>query len=335
MIPTIEEIAKQMMAPGKGILAADESDNTMAKRLKSIQVPVTEENGRRFRNVLFTAPQIEEYLSGVILFDATMRHDSDTGVAFPRLLESKGIIPGIKVDKGVEPFPNHEGEVVSHGVDGLRARLQEYYELGARFTKWRSVIRIGEDMPSLAVLYANAHVLAHSAALVQEANMVPMVEPEVLFDGTHTLERSGEVLEKTLTILFTTLQAYNVSLPGLILKTSMALPGKESGIELDPIAIGRETVRVLKAAVPEETGGIVFLSGGQTPEQATDNLNTIAQHDNMPWPVTFSYSRAIEEPVLKAWQGDDANVAKAQEALQKRLSLNVAARKGSYSKDME
>lgn len=330
MNQNLENIAKALVAPDKGILAADESGSTMSKRLASIHVEDSEENGRRFRELLFTTPQVEEYLSGVILFDATIRQSDNTGLAFPRLLESKGIIPGIKVDKGLEALPNFPAEEISHGLDGLRERLQEYYELGARFTKWRSVIRISDETPTDSALRANAHVLAYYASIVQEKNMVPMVEPEVLFDGTHTLEHSAEVLQRTLSILFETLQAYKVSLSGLILKTSMALPGSESGIALDPVAIARETVRVLKETVPAETAGVVFLSGGQTPVQATENLNAIAQIGNMPWPVTFSYSRALEEPVLEAWRGLDENTETAQKALQHRLALNVAARKGEY-----
>jgi fructose-bisphosphate aldolase class I len=335
MIPTIQEIASNMMASNKGILAADESASTMNKRLRSIQVAETEENGRRFRDLLFTAPDVEKYLSGVILFDATIRQRSNTGEEFPRLLESKGIIPGIKVDAGVEPLPNFGNEVISRGLDGLRLRLKEYYALGARFTKWRSVIEISEETPTDVVIDANMHVLAQYAGIVQEANMVPMVEPEVLFNGTHTLERSGEVLEKTLNRLFEMLKEFRVSLPSLILKTSMALPGRESGIAFDPYAIARETVRVLKTTVPKETAGVVFLSGGQTPVQATENLNAIIEQGEMPWPVTFSYSRALEEPVLEAWKGEDKNTKEAQNALIKRLSLNVKARNASYKKEME
>lgn len=335
MIPTIQTLAKSLMTPGKGILAADESESTMSKRLISIGVPDNDENGRRFRDLLFTAPNVEEYLSGVILFDATIRQASNSGVQFSRLLESNGIMPGIKVDRGLQPFPNFPQEEISHGLDGLRERLVEYYGLGARFTKWRSVIRITDDIPSDAVLRANAHVLAYYAAIVQENHMVPMVEPEVLFEGTHTLERSGEVLHKTLKYLFEELNAYKVELSGLVLKTSMALPGNESGIALEPLPIARETAKVLKDVVPFSTAGVVFLSGGQTPVQATENLNAIAQMGTFPWPLTFSYSRALEEPVLEAWRGLDENIEVAQKALLHRLSLNVTARKGEYKKEME
>ncbi len=335
MMQTLENIVSTLMAPDKGILAADESESSMNKRLASIGVPETKEDARRFRELLFTTPFIEEYLSGVILFDATIRESTEGGMPFSRLLDSKGIISGIKVDKGLQPFPNHRDEEISHGLDGLHDRLDEYFDMGARFTKWRSVIRISDDLPSEASLRANAHVLAYYAAIVQEHHMVPMVEPEVLFEGTHTLERSGEVLERTLSILFETLTLYKVSLPGLILKTSMALPGSSSNISLNPIAIARETTRALTEAVPEEVGGVVFLSGGQTPFQATQNLHAIVTQKKMPWPLTFSYSRALEEPVLDAWRGRDENIESAQRAFQKRLSLNVAARKGAYTSDME
>lgn len=331
----IEDIAKALMVQGKGILAADESERTMKSRLESIGVTATEENGRRFRDVLFTAPNMEEYVSGVIMFDASIRHNSDNGVSFSRLLESKGVIPGIKVDMGVEPFPNFANEEISHGLDGLRLRLKEYYELGARFTKWRSVIRISETTPSTVVLHANAQVLAHYAGIVQEQNMVPIVEPEVLYDGTHTIERSEEVITQTLSILFDTLKAFRISLPGLILKTSMALPGKETKTPNDPHAVALHTVRALKEAVPKETAGIVFLSGGQTPVQATENLNAIGGLGALPWPLTFSYSRAVEEPVLEAWRGNDEQKEEAQHAFTHRLALNVAARKGVYKKEME
>jgi fructose-bisphosphate aldolase, class I len=335
MVPTIEDLAKQLVAPNKGILAADESASTMRKRLASIQVPETTENGRKFRDLLFTAPKVAEYLSGVIMYDETMRQRSNAGVEFSRLLEREGILPGIKVDLGLVPLTNFPNEEVSRGLDGLDARLSEYYELGARFTKWRSVIRVSDTLPSEVALSANAHVLAQYASIVQEHRMVPMVEPEVLFDGTHTLERSREVIENTLKVLFDTLTAYRVNLRGLILKTSMALPGKDSGIPLEPLAIARETVKALRASVPDAVAGIVFLSGGQTAVQATQNLDAIARIGDVPWPISFSYSRAVEEPVLEAWRGLDKNIPDAQRALIHRLECNVKARNGTYQKEDE
>jgi fructose-bisphosphate aldolase class I len=340
MIPTIEKLAEALMVPGKGILAADESSSTIKKRLASIQIPDTEEDERAFRNVLFTTPNLEEYLSGIILYDATMHRKTDSGLVFPFYLESRGIMPGIKVDKGIQTFPNFPEERISRGLDDLHIRVKEYYEMGARFTKWRSVIRISDTTPTDTVLRANAQVLAQYAAIVQSARMVPIVEPEVIFDEAytlekHTLERSREVLTETLGVLFDTLKEMNVSLPGLILKTSMALPGRDSGIPIDPNAVAVETVKALKETVPKETGGVVFLSGGQTPVEATENLNAIGEMGTLPWPVTFSYSRALEEPVLTAWKGLAENTEAAQKALLHRLALNVAARTGAYKREME
>lgn len=330
MTPSIEDIARQLVAPNKGILAADESATTMQKRLDSIGVENTTENGRRFRGLLFTTPNVGEHLSGVIMYDATIRQNANDGTPYAQLLASKGITPGIKVDLGLVPLSEGSEEEVSQGLDTLDARLAEYYELGARFTKWRSVIRISDTLPTDEALRANAEVLAKYAVAVQAHGMVPMVEPEVLFDGTHTLERSGDVIQKTLQVLFDALEAHQVNLSGLILKTSMALPGKESGIPLDPDAIAGATVSALSASVPRAVAGIVFLSGGQTPTQATDNLNAIAQLGAQAWPITFSYSRALEEPVLTAWRGLDENVETAQSAFIDCLTRTVAARNGAY-----
>jgi len=335
MFTPLKRVAQALVARNKGILAADESTHTMNKRLASIGVSETSESGRQFREILFTTPGIEQYVSGIILFDETIRQATYDGVPFSRLLENKGILPGIKVDRGLEPLPNFPDEQVSTGLDGLGTRLDEYYELGARFTKWRSVIRIGKDLPTNTALRANAFVLARYAATVQEHHMVPMVEPEVLFDGDHTLAQSHDVLLATLAIVFEELVAHHVDLAGVILKTSMALPGKDSGMPLDPLEVARATVHALREAVPTTVAGIVFLSGGQTPVQATENLYAIAALGKQPWPITFSYSRALEEPVLSAWMGADRNIPEAQEVFAKRLKLNVAARNATYRKDME
>ena len=335
MVPTTRELAQRLMAPGKGILAADESVSTMNKRLAAVGVEETSEMAREYRDVLFTTKDLGSYLSGVIMFDETIRQNANDGMSFPHLLEIKGVIPGIKVDQGLSPLPNFPNEEISNGFDGLDARLDEYYAMGARFTKWRSVIRISDTTPTNTILRANAHVLARYAAMVQAHHMVPMVEPEVLYDGTHTIEKSADVLQRTLSILFEELSAYRVLLPGLILKTSMALPGKESGTPIHAPDVARETIAALRASVPAETGGVVFLSGGQTPVQATENLNAMAQYKDLPWPITFSYSRAIEEPVLDAWRGKERNRKEAQEALLKRLKLNVEARNGTYTSHME
>lgn len=329
----IQSIATALVAPNKGILAADESPATMQKRFAPIGLEPNPENNRRYRNLLFTAPEIEQYLSGVILYDETIRQASNDHEQFPKLLMGRGIIPGIKVDHGLEPLAGSEGEKVSKGFDGLHNRLHEYYDLGARFTKWRSVIHITDTLPTQAALDANAEVLAKYAKLVQMHDMVPMVEPEVLFDGTHTLARSGEVLRATLRALFRACDVQKVDLPALILKTSMALPGKDSGIPLVPEDIARETVVALNDTVPHEVAGIVFLSGGQSPEQATANLNAIGKLGTQPWPITFSYSRAIEEPVITAWGGDDANTAVAQDVLRVVLQDNVLARSGNYHRN--
>jgi len=326
---TIQDIARAMMAPGKGILAADESESTMEKRFAPIGLEQNPENNRTYRDLLFTTEGLEDFLSGVILHDQTIRQSSETGEQFPKLLMNKGIIPGIKVDQGLVALEGTT-EQVSTGLDGLGDRLSEYYELGARFTKWRSVIAIGDALPSTDAIEANADVLAEYAEVVQGKHMVPMVEPEVLFDGTHTLERCGEVLRETLGVLFGTLAIRGVAMDGLILKTSMALPGKDSGIELDPEAIARETVAALKDAVPEDVAGVVFLSGGQTPEQATNNLHAIAKLGTQPWPISFSYARAIEEPVIAAWAGDGAHAEAAQEVLRTVLRNNCQARGGTY-----
>ncbi len=319
------------MAAGKGILAADESTGTMVKRFEPIGVEQTPDNDQRYRNLLFTAPDIEKYLSGVILHDETIRQASSDGTPFAELLARRGILPGIKVDLGLLPLAECPNEEVSKGLEDLGDRLDEYAALGAHFTKWRSVIHIGDGLPTDRAIHANAEVLAEYAARVQEHHMVPMVEPEVLFDGTHTLARSGEVLRATLHNLFETLAVHQVLLQGLVLKTSMALPGKDSGTPLDANAIAAETVAALRDSVPAEVAGIVFLSGGQTPEQATENLNAIAQLGEQPWPITFSYSRAIEEPVLAAWAGKDENIAEAQRVLVEVLERNVAAREGRYT----
>lgn len=327
---SIQEIATALMAPHKGILAADESESTMEKRFAPIGVPQNPENNRRYRNLLFTTPDIEQYLSGIILHDQTIQQSADSGVPFPTLLTERGIIVGIKVDQGIVPLEGCEGEEVSQGFDDLHDRLHRYYEYGARFTKWRSVIHIADGLPSSRALDVNAQVLAKYAKLVQMHDMVPIVEPEVLFDGTHTLAQSEIALHDTLTALFGALDTQHVDLSALILKTSMVLPGRESGIPFDASEIAHATSRALRACVPLETAGIVFLSGGQTSEQATQNLDAIARLGDYPWRVSFSYSRAIEEPVLLVWKGDDSAVSDAQKVLITQLQHNVSASDGVY-----
>lgn len=335
MVASLQEIARTMMGEGKGILAADASAGSMNKRLREVGVEEDEESRRRYRQLLFSTPELTNYVSGVILYDGTMRQSTDDGEPFGLMLERLGMIPGIKVDKGKVDLPNFSGEQVTEGLDGLGMRLDEYYELGARFTKWRAVIHIGDGLPTPEALRANAHALARYAALVEETHMVPIIEPEVLLDGDHSIETCGEVLQTTLATVFEELMMYRVSLNSTILKTSMVLPGKDSGIKATPQEVARETVRTLVASVPATTAGVVFLSGGQEPIEATENLQAIAQLGKQPWPMTFSYSRALQEPVLEAWRGSDKNTHEAQQAFLHRLACNVAAREGRYAAEME
>lgn len=328
--------AKSFFTHGKGVLAADESTPTMNKRLRSIGVPEEPEMRRKFRDLLFTAPGIESYLSGAIMYDSSIRNHTDDGTPFVDVLTSRGITPIIKVDKSTVPHTGFADEVVTQGLDDLAPRLAEYHEFGARGAKWRAVFRIDEHIPSKQNITFDAATLARYAALCQEANIVPMVEPEVLFDGDHSLERSVEVTTGVLRTLFEQLSWYNVDLHAVILKTSMVLAGRDNPAQSTPEEVADATARVLRDTVPEDVAGVVFLSGGQSPVRATTNLNAIAQHkDNLPWPVTFSFSRAIEEPVLAAWKGSDENRAHAQEVLKERLELCSSATLGTYDPSHE
>jgi fructose-bisphosphate aldolase class I len=328
-------IAEALVAEGKGILAADESTGTIKKRLNSINVESSEENRRSYRELLFTTEDVEKYISGVILFDETIHQKAEDGRPFPELLESKGIIPGIKVDEGKIDMPFFPGEKVTIGLDGLKERLRHYRELGARFTKWRAVITIGDDIPTQALIDANAHALGRFAALSQEAGLVPIVEPEVLMDGDHTIERCEEVTERTLQTVFSELHQQRVFLEGMLLKPNMVLPGKESGQQASPEAVAEATVRCFRRVVPAAVPGVVFLSGGQSAEQATANLNAMNAMDDHPWQLSFSYGRALQGPVLEAWQGDIANESEAQHSFYHRARMNGAARYGQYTKEME
>jgi len=331
----LNETAAAIVAEGKGILAADESDGTIKKRFDSIGVESTEENRRAYRDLLFTTEGVEEYISGVILFDETIRQAAADGTPFPKLLESKGVIPGIKVDKGAKPLALAEGETVTEGLDGLRARLDEYRELGARFTKWRGVISIGKGIPSEYCLWTNAHALARYAALSQEAGLVPIVEPEVLMDGDHSIERSFEVTSRTLHAVFTELRDQRVHPEGMLLKPNMVLSGYESSGQASHEQVAEETVRCFKRHVPAAVPGIVFLSGGQSDEDATANLNAINAIGPHPWQLSFSYGRALQAPALKAWGGKTENVESAQRAYYHRAKMNGAARTGMYAPEME
>ncbi len=330
------ETVAALMAPGKGILAADESDSTAGKRLAMVHLPNEPEHRQDFRELLFTAPGIEEYLSGVILYDSTMRESTDDGVPFPDVLTAKGMVPGIKVDLGTVELHGFKGEVVSQGLDDLAERFAEYYDLGARFAKWRAVITIDDnDTPTDAAITMNCIMLARYAQLAQAAGIVPMVEPEVIYAGDHSLARAEQVTTRTLQILFQTLMTYRVDLEGLILKSSMVLAGDMYSEQSTPEQIANATLRTFHMSVPYEVGGIVFLSGGQTPKRSTENLNAIAKLGEQPWPITFSYSRAIEEPVLMAWQGKSEKWDEAQEMLLYVSKMNSLASQAKYDSTLD
>jgi fructose-bisphosphate aldolase class I len=332
---TLESVARKLVAPGKGILAADESSGTIEKRLKSINVPSTEENRRAYRDVLFTTKGAGEFISGVILYDETIRQKALDGRSFVEVLEQQGIVPGIKVDKGAKAMANFPGEKITEGLDGLRDRVKEYRQLGARFAKWRAVIAIGEKIPTRGCIASNAEALARYAALCQETDLVPIVEPEVLMDGTHTIERYFEVTEQTLRSVFNSLAAHRILLEGMLLKPNMVLSGKDCPQQASVQEVAEATVRCLKRAVPAAVPGIVFLSGGQTDQEATEHLNAMNQFPDLPWQLSFSYGRALQAPVLKTWKGEAANVAAAQEAFHHRAMCNSKARFGKYTEDME
>ena len=331
----LHETAQALVAEGKGILAADESDSTIKKRFDSIGVESTEETRRAYRDLLFTTDGVEEYISGVILFDETLRQSSQDGTPFPKLLASKGIIPGIKVDTGAKPLALAEGETVTEGLDGLRGRLEEYHGLGARFAKWRATYSIGKDTPSEYCIWTNAHALARYAALCQEAGIVPIVEPEVLMDGDHTVERAYHVTSRVLNALYTELFDQRVDVAGTLLKPNMVLSGYEASDRADHDEVAEWTLRCFYKHVPAAVPGIVFLSGGQSDEDATAHLNAMNKRAPHPWQLSFSYGRALQAPALKAWGGKPDNVEAAQRAYYHRAKMNGAARTGMYAPDME
>jgi fructose-bisphosphate aldolase class I len=334
----LAKTAAAMVARGKGILAADESSGTCETRFKTINTPCTEENRRAYRGLLFTTPGIEQFISGVILYDETIRQKTDDGVPFPDDMARKGILPGIKVDTGAKNLALCPGEKVTEGLDGLRERLAAYFKLGARFAKWRAVITIGEGNPTLpshTCLYANAHALARYAALCQEASIVPMIEPEVLLDGGHSIERCEEVIEATLRATYAALAAHNVSFEHTILKSSMVVSGKNHARQAGADEVAERTVRVLKRTVPAAQPGVVFLSGGQSDVSATAHLNAMAAMKGLPWPLTFSYSRALQNPALNAWKGQSANAGAAQRAFRHRAQMNGLAAQGKWKAELE
>ena len=336
-IDELKSVARAIVAKHKGILAADESNPTIRKRFDSIQIESTEENRRRYRELLFTADGIERYISGVILFDETLRQSSRDGIPFAKLLSNRGIIPGIKVDKGAKTLALYPADKVTEGLDGLRERLAEYKQLGAKFAKWRAVIQIDEhDVPAAYAMRANAHGLARYAALCQEAGIVPIVEPEVLMDGAHDIDRCEAVTSQMLEYVFSELNAHRVAFEGILLKPNMVIAGMKCTRQASVQQVAEATVRCLSRYVPAAVPGIVFLSGGQSAEVATDHLNAInAMGSQYPWQLSFSYGRALQAPVLAAWEGQEGNVAAAQRAFLKRCQLNGSAREGKYIRAME
>jgi fructose-bisphosphate aldolase class I len=334
---SLETIARAMAAPGRGILAADESTGTIEKRLKSIQVENTEDNRRAYRDLLFSAKGLGQYISGVILYDETIRQKGISGTPFVELLAKNGILPGIKVDTGAKDLALCPGETVTEGLDNLPKRCAEYVKMGAKFAKWRAVINIGKDTPSSTCIAANAHALARYAAICQAAGLVPIVEPEVLMDTDHTVERCEEVTEWALNAVYDALYLNRVSLEGSVLKPSMVVSGKGCPRQADVAEVAERTVRVLRRCVPAAVAGIVFLSGGQSDELATEHLNEMNKRfgKQLPWPLSFSYGRALQAAPLKTWKGSAANVAAAQAALLHRSRMNSLACAGRYSADLE
>jgi fructose-bisphosphate aldolase class I len=331
----LEAVARALVAPGKGILAADESGGTIGRRFDAIGVESTEESRRAYRELLFTTEGAADYISGVILFDETIRQRARDGTPFPALLEGQGVIPGIKVDRGAKQLALAPGETVTEGLDGLRERFAEYVQLGAKFAKWRAVIAIGDGIPSEYCLWVNAHALARYAALAQEAGLVPIVEPEVLMDGNHTIERSYHVTARMQHAVFTELHDQRVRLEGMLLKPNMVLSGYDCPHQAGVEEVALETMRCLKHNVPSAVPGIVFLSGGQSDEAATAHLNALNALGPQPWELSFSYGRALQAPAQKAWGGESSNVPAAQAAYLKRARLNGAARSASYSPEQE
>lgn len=335
MAHEMHETARSLVAPGKGILAADESDPTIAKRFASIGVESTEEGRRAYRDMLFTTGGVEEFISGVILFDETIRQGSADATPFPRLLASKGIVPGIKVDQGTKPLPLADGEKITEGLDGLRTRLEEYRDLGARFAKWRAVYSVASDKPSDYCVRTNAHALARYAAHCQQAGLTPIVEPEVLMDGDHPVEASASATGRVLHAAFTELYDQRVDLRSMLLKPNMVLSGYDAARRVGVDEVADATLEVMYRHVPAAVPGIVFLSGGQSDEDATRHLNALNARGPHPWQLAFSYGRALQAPALKAWAGRPENVEAGQRAHYHRARMNGAARKAAYQPDME
>jgi fructose-bisphosphate aldolase class I len=331
----LESVATAMVAKDKGLLAADESTSTIGKRFAKIGLESTADQRRNYRQMLFATPGVAQWISGVILYDETIRQHTQAGVAFPVHLAKLGIIPGIKVDTGAKPLAGFPGETITEGLDGLRERLVEYFQLGARFAKWRAVIDIGVGIPTRFAIEANAHALARYAALCQEQNIVPIVEPEVLMDGAHTIERCEEVTSLVLAEVFAQLTAHRVHLEGMILKPNMIIAGKKSAVRSPPEQVAEATVRVLKRFVPAAVPGIMFLSGGQSPAEAALHLSLMNRLGALPWQLSFSYGRALQDEALVAWGGKPANVPAGEQAFHKWARLNGLARTGAYQPGAE
>ena len=336
MTDKLDDIAKKMVADGKGILAADESSGTIAKRFEAIGVDSTADSRRDYRELLFrSAEAMRNHISGVILYDETIRQKAKDGTALVKLIEQAGSIPGIKVDTGAKPLPYCPGETITEGLDGLRERLKEYHGLGARFAKWRAVIDIGEGIPTWTAVKANAHALARYAALCQEADIVPIVEPEVLMDGAHDIDRCAEVTEFVLKTVYWELYEARVVLEGTVLKPNMVIPGKKSPKKASAEEVAQRTIQILKRCVPAAVPGIAYLSGGQSDEDATAHLDAMNRIGGFPWKMTFSYGRALQAAPQKAWSGKSENVAAAQRAFSHRAKMNGLATLGQWKNDLE
>jgi fructose-bisphosphate aldolase class I len=333
----LKDTIQQLFANGKGLLAMDESTGTCNKRFAALEIPQTVEMRRRYRELIVTTPNLKESIGGAILYDETIRQQSKDGIPLIDILIQSGIVPGIKVDMGTQAMANFPNEKITEGLDGLRERLEEYKIMGARFAKWRAVITIGVDLPTSTSIKANMQDLARYAALCQETDIVPIVEPEVLMDGNHTIQDCYEVTEKVLKILFDQMKEFRVDLEGIILKPNMVIAGKDCDTQNSIDEVAEATVNCLLASVPSTVPAIAFLSGGQTPEEADAHLNAINKNfkDRLPWLVTFSFARAIQQPVLEIWKGEDKNIEEAQKMLFKRAKYSVDARRGVYSTEIE
>jgi fructose-bisphosphate aldolase, class I len=335
MSEAMRTTARELVGPGRGILAADESTGTIKKRFDQIRIESTEDTRRHYRQMLFTTPGLGEHISGVILFDETIRQATDDGIPFVKVLEAAGSIPGIKVDTGAKPLALFPEETVTEGLDGLRERLAEYRELGARFAKWRATIIIGAETPTDFAILANAHAMARYAALCQEADIVPIVEPEILMDGPHDIDACEDATGRTLEMLFAQLREHRLDLPGTLLKVNMVVPGKAARILVDDRQVAEATIRCLTTHVPAELPGVVFLSGGMSDEEATSRLNEMNRIGGSPWELSFSYGRALQHPALDAWGGQESKVAAGQAALAHRAKMNGLARSGDYDPSLE